>query len=110
MAITQTERILDLLYSGCNLEEVTQLTGASQATVQAAAQNLSATPSASKSTSSVFEGTMGATAQLLGNLKQVGNAARLGRSNADYLGWDGVKDKVTGATTKLGVSVPVLVR
>jgi hypothetical protein len=108
MAITQTERILDLAYSGLDLTEITQLTGANQATVQAAISNLSATPSAQKGVGSAQEANP--VSLLYGNLRQVNNSARAARSNMEYLGLAGAKDEATGAATKYGVSVPIPVK
>jgi hypothetical protein len=108
MAITLTERILDLAYSGLDMTEIAQLTGASQATIQAALQNLSATPSTQKGVGGAQEANP--VSLLYGNMRQVLNPARAARSNMEYLGLSGAKDEATGAATKYGVSVPIGVK
>ena len=94
MAITLSERVLDLaIGAGYSVNEIATALGITEPEVNAILANLSDHPS-----SQVVGGTAGQTsstvATLYGNIRQVANAGRPGRSNADYLGIGTMKDAV----------------
>jgi hypothetical protein len=104
MAITQSERILDLALSGWSVNEISKVLEVSRATVTAELASLASVPSANKSAVGGPEATSLAT--LLGNLRQTGFTARPARSNVSSLSvcTDGAL-----AATGIGCFVPVAV-
>jgi hypothetical protein len=112
MAILKNERIFDLAY-GAKYEmfEIANIMGITVPEVEAVLANLSNGPSSQVSPGAGVESSPGGvSAQLLGGYKQVGNASRYGRSNADYLGWGPTIKQLTAVATEYGVSAPVPVR
>jgi hypothetical protein len=108
MAITLTERIMDLALAGWQIDEIASATGASDATVVAAITNLAATPSSQGSRGGTSVSGFSSFTSLYGNLRQLANTARPARSNAEYLGLAGVKDGAIQATgVAQFVAVPV---
>ena len=112
MAISESERIFDLAYAArMTPGQIASILPSSQKKVEETLANLALGPSTQVSPALGVENTTsGIAAQLLGNYRQVGNTARLGRSNADYLGLAATLDQLTGVATKFGVSAPITVR